>query len=43
MKLIRKIVLLFNSSTSNTVTDDWLWEDGTEMLWEDDEYIKLEG
>ncbi len=24
------------------ITDAWLWEDGTELLWEDNYYIKLE-
>lgn len=43
MNLVRKIALLFSSSNSNVVTDDWLWEDGSEMLWESAEYIKLEG
>lgn len=44
MNIVKKIVLFFNNtSISNLPTDDWLWEDGSEMLWESSEYIKLEG
>lgn len=35
--------VIFNFIFDVDNSNEWLWEDGSDMLWEDDDYIKLEG